>query len=141
MVATHTATYAYAGRVLTNSDAVRHAYSVEGSSEQAWYAKRLGTTPIGALFTIEVEEHGEGRTTVGPDTIALTGDRHSQAGAWVLRDRQTATEKQMLSNAAKGTSEAFDEMMQPLRDALVGYRTRDQRAAFVASVIDDLYRQ
>lgn len=136
-----TKTYAYAGRVLAAGDAVRHAYRVEGEQQESWYSKRLGTAPIGALFTVDETAKDDGHTSVDTGSIALTGEQHSDSAAWVLRDRQTATEKRMRSKAVQEAAGAFDEMMQPLRDALAGYRTRDQRSALVAAIIDDLYRQ
>lgn len=136
--------WVYVGVRLGKSNAKVHAW-IDTTGEEMWFAKLKGAI-IGGIYTVKVERGPDGKfqsVLLGVDWTSERETDTAKLAEWHAANRLTEAVLTKQRNEAKAKQhDEFDDAIAPLRDLFQRTaRTSTQRSAFVAMVIDHLYRR
>jgi hypothetical protein len=134
--------WTYTGIGLGKGDAKLHGWLGPGG-EDMWFSRLKGSV-VGGIHAVEVKRDADGKFDSVRIHATWTGKRaddEAKLAEWHAANRLAQTQLEMKRALAKARQyDEFADVMRPLQELFRKARTSAQRSAFIAMVIDHLYR-
>lgn len=134
--------WTYIGRRTQDREVV-YAYQVAGSDIQSLFKQPVLQAPIGALLVVHALEEDTSRFIYKGKRAPVYKSKGThtpeQEAEWIAADRAAAIEVERVRLAIRQPLDnALREMLMPLRAIVQNARTRHERQAIIALVMDTL---